>query len=80
MIPVLSAVRGHNGCTQWASEKIKHAYQTVVRNALTLPRSDWPRVSNRRWGSRDDERFVPLKNVPPSHMDMPEEDQLAMFD
>eukprot|EP00971_Amphidinium_carterae_P191604 3802124-Amphidinium_carterae.1 len=60
--------------------KIKHAYHTVVRNALTLPRSDWPRVSNRRWGSRDDERFVPPKNVPPSHMDMPEKDQLAMFD
>eukprot|EP00971_Amphidinium_carterae_P344691 6485240-Amphidinium_carterae.1 len=80
MIPVLSAVRGPNGCTQWASDKIKSAYQTVVRNALALPRSDWPQVSSMRWGPRDDERFVPPKNVPPSHMDMPEQDQLAMFD
>eukprot|EP00971_Amphidinium_carterae_P245191 4868758-Amphidinium_carterae.1 len=80
MIPVLSAVRGQNGCTQWASEKIKSAYQTVVRNALLLPKSDWPRVSNMRWGSRDDERFVPPKNVPPSPVDMPEQDQLAMFE
>eukprot|EP00971_Amphidinium_carterae_P080095 1585145-Amphidinium_carterae.1 len=45
-----------------------------------LPKSDWPRVSNKRWGSRDDERFLPPKNVAPSHMDMPEQDQLAMFE
>eukprot|EP00971_Amphidinium_carterae_P137975 2734665-Amphidinium_carterae.1 len=79
MIPVLSAVRSHNGCTQWASEKIKSAYQTVVRNALTLPRSDWHHVSSMRWGPRDDAKFAPPKNVPPSHMDMPEDDQLAQF-
>eukprot|EP00971_Amphidinium_carterae_P349515 6491053-Amphidinium_carterae.1 len=79
MIPVLSAVRGHNGCTLWANEKIKSAYQSVVRNALTLPRSEWHRVSSMRWGSRDDEKFVPPKNVPPSHMDMPDENQIAEF-
>eukprot|EP00971_Amphidinium_carterae_P127281 2522273-Amphidinium_carterae.1 len=80
MIPVLSTIRGHNGTTQWASRKIMHAYQTVVRNALLVPKHEWARISNRRWGSRDDERFVPPKNTPPSHMDMPEQEQLAMFE
>eukprot|EP00971_Amphidinium_carterae_P019209 378126-Amphidinium_carterae.1 len=79
MIPVLSAVRGHNGCTLWASDKIKSAYQTVVRNAMALPQSEWPRVSSMRWGSRDDKKFVPPKNVPASHMDMPDDHQLAEF-
>eukprot|EP00971_Amphidinium_carterae_P272789 5414090-Amphidinium_carterae.1 len=66
--------RANGAYATWNNTTAFNAYQTVVRNALNLPREDWITVSTKRWNGK----IVP-KGHSPAHMDMPPPEQLAEF-